>query len=101
MYSITFECHDRVVSPGRVNAGLENIHGLSEREVRKVMFGETVFLPSRHGYTAIVSFATQTETWEFKGPAESIPSLESMSDDAQQEAALGAWAHTSELRTVR
>ena len=97
MYTVTIESHDRVVTAGRVNAGKESINELSKDQLANVMAGNTVFLPSRSGPTAVVEMILGLETWEHRGVADSLPVLVAMESDTERQVALIRWAGSSKL----
>lgn len=97
MYQITVVSNDRVVNAGRVNAGKETLLGLDEKQIWQVNAGETVYVMSRRGNSAIVEISLASEKWRHDGEFTSLPKLNLMSTDQDRQAALLSWAYRSQV----
>lgn len=100
MYTIAIitKSNDRVITAARINAGLESVAGLSEEQNLEIAKGRAVVL-SRSGCvsTAVVELHMHSGSWEFKGAADTLPSLDELADDDARKVALDGWAQSSIL----
>ncbi|MBL8355549.1 MAG: hypothetical protein JNM01_12030 [Delftia acidovorans] len=96
--SIATKSNDRVITAARVNAGLEGMAGLDEEQRLEIAKGRAVVL-SRSGCvsTAVVELHMHSGSWEFKGAADTLPSLDELADDDARKVALDGWAQSSIL----
>ncbi|MCX7509423.1 hypothetical protein [Delftia tsuruhatensis] len=99
MYTISIiaKSGDRVITATRVNSGQETLAGLDDGQSLEVMMGRAVVLPRPGHSEAIVELHMRSGSWEFKGAADTLPSLDELADDDARKAALDGWAQSSIL----